>query len=860
MIKFKILQNDNPALIGFAKAQAKRLIGMIGVIANNFARELKVGSNTVKLRGIRSGADYIVRVWITGEAASFTAIAYPMTKTGFTTTPWYMSSTPFQVSGLGPGGLGSIRAEESYVTLTAISFPTDTVGTAVTPVLDSTVHPRCVISVTRFSEFSRLTSLGTSRETINRLFDHGHGNALASMATRIFTTKTPADQADVMNVYVDFTWTPVYFWKEGDDVWALCRCVELDADPYSSGTLGADLIPCTGNYNQDRFPDYAAFLTYLSDRATYTPVENEPPATAWLQLPFIFMRAKVVDLVSRGGFHDPRSVDSAISGFVSFSVFGTTFSVPLTDITADGEWNMSFTYITGVFEYTVRFIGRRFLKNGVTPWFTGTMAVESFKVERDVWSSPVVTPDIADYTSTVERAQTTGTPFESYDFVDMRRQIDAADYYKLSARGYVIVSVDRSDPSVTVQRFRWTSLWSSYFNGVCFRTYEIGNYIDPASPLSNFTRIYYSTWGNFNGRTVSSSSGVERIRFDQNGMTYSNFVETSSYKLVRESMGVKVELGDLNIDYVPTSSSMSASNFVPTTQMQALGLTEYRMWSALAPYAVYEGRLHYRSGYYEVRPILWAENAPMDVFYGIQGRYYKGQVVDTPTLREGNPTSYGLYGRHPSVMMENELLTLLGGGGMITRNIEIASNRLDISEPPSSFGNFWPDTIDYPAPFPYYPSEADGGVVVGSTRVSLSVIAIYYPYLTPTVDGFCMLKLMPAASIAKVIYFHGQYNDEGLPAIKQHADVLNSYTTHALMNPYSAYKAAISTFAASVNTVYAKLGTTSPPTVSDYTNLQALALSLVRQSYEVMANNFAPPELMDLFDTSVILIPPVGDG
>jgi hypothetical protein len=47
----------------------------------------------------------------------------------------------------------------------------------------------------------------------------------------------------------------------------------------------------------------------------------------------------------------------------------------------------------------------------------------------------------------------------------------------------------------------------------------------------------------------------------------------------------------------------------------------------------------------------------------------------------------------------------------------------------------------------------------------------------------------------------------------------------------------------------------SPPSGTDMEGLKELAKRALRSSYEVMANNFASPELMDIFITSVVLIP-----
>jgi hypothetical protein len=67
MIRFKILQLDEPSLLGFAKAQARRLInfGLAG-----FTRKLEVDGSIVSLRGFQENDEYIVRLSIINESTT----------------------------------------------------------------------------------------------------------------------------------------------------------------------------------------------------------------------------------------------------------------------------------------------------------------------------------------------------------------------------------------------------------------------------------------------------------------------------------------------------------------------------------------------------------------------------------------------------------------------------------------------------------------------------------------------------------------------------------------------------------------------------------------------------------------------
>lgn len=881
MIRFKLIRVDpgTEHLVPVVKNNVRRLV-MSGHTL--FTRNFEFGNNVTARARYFAG---IATISLT-KLSTTTSVAYHMTKTGWSTTPYTLSSIPKSMNeevdgfSFAHGSLEPIRPGGStrFAALTTV-VTTDEGADTVIAVNDSPIVARCAPSIGVSTQAPSGLTITTA--LLDRLYEDKHGAMLVSACTRRLTLRTPAAFRWCFNEYVDAVWKPVTFWKEGNDIWALCMI--CDESQYFTGSGGAtgitnpaarpDILPCTGDFNVDRYSDDAAHAAFIANRASDTGpghIDYWPPSLLSNQHPFIFLKAKVVDLFTLENILAAVTIQKSTASTYEFVVFGVTYSVPLSDLTV-GDVDATVERVQGIGKFRVRFVGVVQLVNS-TPTFFGTATLVSFYVNRNVWTdveqipegeitpplAPFYSPSTADYRAVVEMQYTEGIPFTAYTLIDLRADVAGGDRHQvIPGFAFTSLAYDAAAEQYTYNSM-FANVWPSYFNGVMLRCSKYKEYFYPYRVLSEtpegsspayarITELVQSSWMRYDRTGITTRSAKEVISYLNSGMI-SDYKVHARTALIRESRGELADAGTFGYD--ATSSGVGAHNFEPSTSAVGIGIDAYGSGSP-----VYDGLFHPRTGFAEIRPWIWESNYPINGVWGRPGKKYKSVVVQPYAKRADAPSS-----RNPVIEYNTTPTGWVFGFGVTTRT----SVYTDDSGNPTitgqaSISRYWVDTMEYPAPEPWYLDESEGGPPDADavTRTRLSVVSIYYPKLTSTTDGFCLIKLRPASNFVRVIYYHGEFNASGIALIKAWADRLLGFTIQPVFNPYPAYVAKISAFQIRASGILSRitLPPESAPRPSEYEALRADALALVRESYEVLANNFASRALMDFIDSTVIIFP-----
>lgn len=888
-----VIRTTSP-LIGLARAQARRLIDA-GI--DVFTREWVVDGVKISARCIKLFDQHVVTITGSGSQVA-RGIAHLMSRNNAFdyAGAFALPSTPASLSLANDnidytGTVPPARDPPVNLFVENLSFTDEMTASAnVAPVVASSpIYRHCDVSLGRTTSIP--IGIELTRENLARMFDERHGYVLRNIVkNRTSLLKTPASLRNLFQEYIACQLTPLHFWKDADnEVWALCTPVRLDG--LTVGTImhtPHTFMPYTGNYDADRFSDDAQFAELLAQRVVNITVngifDSPTPTPVWEQWPFIFVKARLYDLYKAPDFHAKKKVDLAYGENFIFTVFGQEYSAvvnPAVTITEIGFVQDLKRYETGLYDFRLLFEGQKLTVDG-RDRFVGKISVESFGFTQTTWKPAEPKPlgsctpplpseghrRIFDYTSESQTHTVTGTPFEGAEWLDVRASVYPDRPAIISTITSPTLTAHPGPPTRSLTVRMWDA---SPFTGIGFHVgvSEITLTGGPGAQ-QKVDHIFPDTkWGLITATAVSSTSGHPKAIYDRIGgaLEFTAIQQLNDVKLVRETRGQRVHLGSMNRDYARHSAVNGLTYvFVPTEEMRALGLSEARFHDTLTEeFALYDGRVHVGAKYVEKAPPGWRSS---NGFPGFPVRLYNGVTLhpQEPIVSAG----HGQVNAVPYFASTTQMIVLTPSHERFTDYHAVD----DISPTPggefgatsdyyepdpfdfsSSAGRYHVDTMEYPFPSPFYPAEQDGGAPVDFTRPRLAAVALYYPNLKPGQDGFCLLKLYPAPQFIRAIYFHMAFDATGIEAIKNHANKLRSFTAQPIFNPFPTYKAAIATLSSMADTLYLNRNNNPPPSAEQYAALKEQALVTLRASYEVLANNFAPRELIDVATTSLVIIP-----
>lgn len=891
VVRYKLL-TPSP-LIGFAKHQVARLIDA-GL--ENFTRRWTVGEATITAHCVKLFEDYVVSLTISGDAAAAPSIAYPISSPASTPFAFTSELPSYNADDAGvPNDLGTLPKVEPQrsVGLAAATFSDDPNAPAnVVAVRDEALFRSCVPAIVANP---KTEPLAPSMSLAMKLFNDRHGAALVGYGTARLTIKRPATGSltNILNEYLDAGWTPIHFYKEKEivagvereEIWALCRNGSFDSNRSDAQFEAAQPnIPYTGNFDKDRFPATDLVRTIVD------PTNGKPivPPGAWQAHSCVLLKARLADLYAHKAI-PARTVDVALGSSITYMFWGRTFSLPITPtvgpdgvqaagvVTVDNPQYKLVAALAGVVE-TVDNVKR----------FRGKVEVESFGVYRATWDVPIPKPsseipipsssvvDMSPHIAAAEAAYpgnaseyfrtrldmagkhksalTVGVPFEKGELIDLREFMSQGkpEYAVMGDSTMYDQRASKNPDGAAEATLLTCKAWSGYFSGVFFSaiaTRSASELHVPIIAMINFAE----TWGTLPkivskrwGRVTHAGAqllneGELALETETQDVSVVARTEHVRPSLRREHRGAIEDLGSL------ARQNDGRSTFTPSTKFRAMGLTEYRS-SGEAGFEFYEAKVHAETGYIEKYPRLWS---PFTLDYAM-GRSYKGLEIEAPILRPGVPDSFGDFVGNLDMPVHSDVATLgaPGVGTIINEKyyfdkeggIVTATDRLYI------------DTYEYPAPQPFYAPASSGGTPIGGNRrARYKAVAIYWPNLKDGKAGFCLLKLGPDEALIRIIYFFLPFTADGITKIKAYVDKLHAHSSAAVYNSFPVYRANIATLKGEADALYEQRQV--PPPAEDFARLKARALETLRSSFEIVVNNFASPELMDVFVESAVILP-----
>lgn len=757
-----------------------------------------------------------------------------------------------------------------------------------------------------------------SREVISKLYEDRHGSILASLCNTNFITRPPAGLG-LFNEVTQLIWTPFYFFKENGDVYALCHCTPGLADSNSGGlgtpldpyhVTNSMNMPYTGQYDMDRFSTQELYYNAPA-RFDDSAVGIVPPLVT-SQYGLILMKAKVYDLQTKGGFTDPRTVNATLGSGFTFSYLGHTHTFPINPPRAHDEWLLlppatqatvpepSLLQISNSHQQIDDGVYRLiyFYEGIITEdgKFQGTVNFVVYTVYRTGWDtpqqktfieagSPPVSsnyhfPSTYDYKSTSKTERTSGlyAPLDNCEYIDLRafvwpahptylRPNHGADVFELLPYTDSFGDLKYNSGFVDCRIYIW-----SYFSGIRFNMAwnrsAVHVQTGPGISSVSYQQLIESRYGQYSSGLDFAAASANFISYDQISNQFPTGVNRNfNQPLILNSQGQRYTLGTFNDDF-PGPSIQHTITYVPSGQFSALGLTEFSAaqggFDSTPGY--YFANVHPRTGYVEKFPAYttWEFNVGNPLL-GSMGRMYNGTVVlEAEDLSHSTPSDNG----RPLIIFGDEEWV---------NSIPFVGDQFHIDwycNPSTAFesqSNFHGDQTtfairmsEYPYAFKFYPDADKGGNIISipfaQARASLPMASIYYPNLRDGQDGFALLRVGPAAAWARLIYFLREYTVLGLPLLNGDINTLASFITQPIFLNFPVYATNITLFKTKCNDMYARRGQQPPPissgpTSQEFKDLKVLALQMVRSSYEVYVNNFAPPELMDIIVGNMVVIP-----
>ncbi len=896
MIRFKVDGGD-AGLIALGKKQAKRLIAS-GL--HTFTRTF-LG---MTIRCVKVMNDFNVTILTT--ATSF-SIAYRMGSEAI--FPEVMYSTVLSISPAGnssgstdfgvPADMNTLVqfSPVQKLRLTALDF-SDAADKPIniTPVNDVAIYRNARVTTnisTHVAGAQHEPALPGSRSLFVKLFNDKHAAALVSYATAHLAIKRPAGFERVFNTYINATWRPVYFWKETvdgvEDVWVLSQ-MQTNWDTLSGFTsnefaVGDRNIPCTGDLDADRFETDDLTRNIVNVQvAGAVPLPKllsyhvNPPV--WRSHPFMFMKAKLTDLHAHRTL-PTGTIDIAKDAPIPLTFFDTTYMLPTTGLTlfvlpgaTPGFFAGTIDFDNGAYHITAQLSGTEYTTEGGQRRVNMTYVVSTFGVYRPVWdnitakpdadltppSSPLATWDGSipqvnwrthyDYNALVTQRETTGIPISSSKFtlVDMRQYVWPSNpAYVNNLSTIYQQQLTELGGNRDLETFTLTcKLWSDYFTGVFFsaRAVHRDNVIlIPPNGDGDFSTVVGGVWGRYTSNIHSTNTGrVIRTEIFNSSFAPSVFTQFFPAFFYRAARGVIESLGEFVYSSPASGSSGSSvmfpNQFVPNSKYLSLGITS---WVPSTANSIYNAKILPHVGYVEKFPPFWQ---PASLVSGNYGRYYKGVMLEAPSI----PVNSGF--DYLRVSLSHFHLGPAWWSSQYDGYFDAHQNIAYVDVPRAAI-----DLYDNFVPANFYAPVEHGGTPVGTLRASFRAVAIYYPNLKPNQHGYCLLKLGPDAFLMRLIYFFLLYSTNGLARFKTFTDLHFAHSASQVYLAFPAYKANVALMKSKVDGMLARVGTPNPPSENDFTELRALALTTLRSSYTVMANNFAPPELMDLFINSVTIVP-----
>lgn len=830
MIRYRILQLDSPELLGFAKRRIDRLV-VNGVAA---VRRYPVNGALVLVRTTRVAVDeWYGTIRIEGTQKTKTTL-FQMPKR-FTPTP------------LAPYAPAGVAVPEL-----AFSDDTEADGETVVGVHAAPVYKKCSVATST----AALSTFNITESILSTLYDGKHGYILAGYVQGLkLLVRSPSDMRDMLHEYVELRWYAQHFWKnEKGEVMVLCTCnPRVDSAPFelldASDSIYRRAMPYTEatSYLADKYvADDLVALDVAEGKALRTP------PTVHQLLPYVFLTARLIDLINA---QDARSVSvrtAAATYFVTYFGRAYPFDLPAG---SDGEvLNLVRDYDTPDYKMTVTVSGTWSLVDGVRT-FTGQAFISSFRLARTVWVSEARGSVFEyDVTGTSNKVFTDGdtTPFEKATLVDGRALFWPENPAYIPAPGReilynVVHNVSASGRAYDFYTRVTAQLETDYFAGVSFMLHKyehnevvvlglLADFVTPALPVVS-SRLVQHHVGQYAAKEITLDTPELIGTKEQVASDRPVFAPTDTVEMYQEHRGEPLLIGE----YQP----MDVDN-------PSIGQPPYQGWftfvvdDALTELGVAgECAFHLGTKYVEIYPSPISESLSVPTvpierwFNGVRisdDTYPDAALFDgrflPPTLPYSSLYSGavvpGVFGLAPVVRYE-----------YYDMRREVTWSRVGTITRLAA--------IEYPEA--YYFSATHKNESGVDTVYRYPAVAIYYPNLKPAVDGFCLMKQAPAAASLAIRSLHaGAASSATLTAWRVSLAVLRVELERPEYAEFPLFRSA-------VNDVSFKSASMSATSEQDaFDTLRALTLTALRASYVVVANNFAPPALMDIvMDDALIL-------
>jgi hypothetical protein len=849
-IRFQLVRFDEGArhYLGFARQRVRTLLD--AGLTDGFTRAWRIGDAKIIARCVPVGDGFIARLSLASAAA--TPVAFPCPTVAHSPAvqlpplSYTAAILPADASQTGvPNDLGSLAQDYDVPTrhlwVSEIELSDDPVAPAnIEGVLDQALVRSCSVSVMLTDEPPQRPP--ASSELFLRLFDQRHGPFLASyVGAALLLLKTPDGLRGVFHEYLDVPWTPIFFWKRkasdgnSDEIWALCRCTSATGVPLSSDNA----IPYTGDYSADRF----AADDLIG--AAVDPENNQPlaPPSTFEAAAFVFLAAPLLDLATAlehadGTYMARQAVRAAIGSRVAFTFFGAEYGIDVlanrSEVAAadremapgtSRELSLIHEFEDSTYRLAVQFTGALRKSETRALSFEGVAYVLDLGIKREKWTGSTQLPDSSPpaYGRAGIHAltRTVGVPFEKGVLIDARQILwtEKPDYVTPRQVVYEQAPVG----SNFTERNLTCAVWADYFLGVFFWVFNTQRTLRQSGPPGSYASASHrirEAWvqlvGVNGGLSVASSGAGDTVATVETvtaGPT--TYTRQAAATLLRGHRGRLVALGRMDDPAGAVSPAISIwSRFAPSDELIRLGLREQ----------LYPGVVHPDLRYFESLP---------------DGRYYRGQAIEPTTAPEVPWVPQGFVGSIDS--------RFVGETGV--RSVYVFDNeRLSRAGVATAVRL---DAMDYPYPRPFLPPTSSGRAP-GATLPVYPAITLYWPNLKPGKHGFCLLKLAPDAQLVRAIYFLLSYDEPGFKALRAYIDKLYEHSLLAVYNSWRSYRLAIASLRDQATRMH---GLDAAARINEFDLLRSRAKDALRASYDVVANNFASPEIMDVFIESAVIIP-----